>query len=153
MAFQKGHKKFGGRKRGSIRALDHPDGLVRLVAMMESEDPLITPELKLRAAIAVASFQHCKPTAPRAETFITRPIDYKAPETVEEARGTILTLGERLARAEISIEAHDALVNGLKAFLGDRAAEQERLLAQLQEDLGHNGRAHDLRQPGSPHQA
>jgi hypothetical protein len=94
-------------------------------------------------------FRFLRPSS-RWETFIG-PIDYKAPGTVEEARAAILALGERLAKGEISIEAHDALLNGIKAYLGDKAAEQQRQLDQLKEDLGHNG--YEFRQPGSQPQA
>ena len=54
---------------------------------------------------------------------------------VEEARALILKLGVRLARAEISVQAHDALINGLRAYLGDKAAEQEKILARLETSL------------------
>ena len=43
------------------------------------------------------------------QTFIG-PIDYTAPTTPEEARAMILDLGERVARNELSIEAHDVLL-------------------------------------------
>jgi hypothetical protein len=44
----------------------------------------------------------------------------------------ILTLGEQLAEGRIAAELHDSLVNGLKAFLGDKAAEQEKRLLELE---------------------
>jgi hypothetical protein len=70
-----------------------------------------------------------------AATFVG-PIDYAAPKTVEEARATILELGKRVARREISVDAHDSLVNGIKANLGDKAAEQQKKLDEL-EDANH----------------
>jgi hypothetical protein len=95
-------------------------------------------------------FRFLRLPLPRSETFIG-PIGYVRPRTPEEAREKVLELGEHLAKGEISIEAHDALVGGLRIYLGDRAAEQQRQLDQLREDLGLNG--HELYQPGSPHQA
>jgi hypothetical protein len=65
------------------------------------------------------------------QTFI-EPVDYTAPTTPEEARATILVLGERVARGELSIEAHAVLLDNLKAYLGDRAAEQQRMLDDLE---------------------
>src|SRR5580692_9309623 len=43
------------------------------------------------------------------QTFI-EPVDYMAPTTPEEARATILVLGERVARGELSVEAHSVLL-------------------------------------------
>jgi hypothetical protein len=80
-------------------------------------------------------FRHLRPPPPRPETFVG-PIDYARPETVEAARHRILDLGGRLAKHEISLEAHDALVNGLKAYLSDKAAEQERRLQALEAKAG-----------------
>jgi hypothetical protein len=71
------------------------------------------------------------------QTFI-EPVDYTAPATPEEARATILVLGERVARGELSIEAHAVLLDNLKAYLGDKAAEQERRVSEL-EDIVRNG--------------
>jgi hypothetical protein len=76
-------------------------------------------------------FRHLRPPLPRVEAFIG-PIDYTAPTTPEEARVMILVLGGRLARSEISLEAHNALLDNLKAYLGDKAAEQERRLSELE---------------------
>jgi hypothetical protein len=71
------------------------------------------------------------------QTFI-EPVDYRAPTTPEEARAMILVLGERVARGELSIEAHAVLLDNLKAYLGDRAAEQQRMLDDL-ENAVRNG--------------
>jgi hypothetical protein len=67
-------------------------------------------------------------TCAAAPRDVRRRIEYAAPKTVEEARSNILDLGERLARREISVEAHDALVNGIRTYLGDKAAEQQKNL-------------------------
>jgi hypothetical protein len=82
-----------------------------------NDDPTISPELRLRAAIGLAAYQHPEPTPPRAETFVG-PIDYSAQPTLEEARQAILGLGERMAKREISVAAHNAPVGGLRACLG-----------------------------------
>jgi hypothetical protein len=78
-------------------------------------------------------FRYMRPLR-RPETFLD-PADYKTPETPEEARAMIFRLSDRLAKGEISLEMHDALVNDLRAFLGDKAVEQERLLTKLENDL------------------
>ena len=97
---------------------------------MATNDGTITPDVRLRAATVLAMYQHSKPAPSHTEAFVT--VDgYAAPATVEEARALILGLGERLARGEISVIAHDALINGLKVFLADKAAEQEKILARL----------------------
>jgi hypothetical protein len=71
------------------------------------------------------------------QTFI-EPVDYMAPTTPEEARATILVLGERVARGELSVEAHSVLLDNLQAYLGDKAAEQERRVSEL-EDIVRKG--------------
>jgi hypothetical protein len=99
-------RKTGGRQKGVrnkktilVEPKPHPDGLDHLAAVMTaSDDPTITPELRLRAAIGLAAYQHPKPTPTRAETFIGPIVDYAAPRTADEARGIILELGERLAK-------------------------------------------------------
>jgi hypothetical protein len=79
-----------------------------------------------------------RPPPPRPETFIG-PIDYVRPSDVEGARAAILELGERTAKHEISVEAHDTLVSGLKVYLADKAAEQQRKLDELEEALRSGG--------------
>jgi hypothetical protein len=90
--------------------------------------------MRLRAAIGLAAYQSPNPTPPRTETFVG-PIGYAAPKTVEEARSAILALGERLAKCEISVEAHDSLISGLRAYLGDKAVEQQRALDRVEDSL------------------
>jgi hypothetical protein len=137
----KGGRKKGVRNKRTVAAASkaaHPDALDHLAAVMAAkDDPTITPELKLRAAIGLAAYQHPKPF-PLKETFVG-PIDYAAPKTVEEARRAILELGQRLAKGEIPVELHDALVGGLKAYLGDRAAEQQKKLDELEAALREAG--------------
>ena len=72
------------------------------------------------------------------QTFIG-PIDYVAPTSPEEARAMILALGERVARNELSIEAHAVLLDNLRAYLGDKAAEQQRTLDDLENAMRNGG--------------
>jgi hypothetical protein len=127
-----GGRKKGGRNKRTIAAEAYPDALAHIRAVMEAkDDPLITPDLKLRAAIALAQYQHSKPTSLKA----VEPVDYAPPQTVEESRAALLELGGRLAKGEIPVELHDALVNGIRAWLADHTAEQERRLSALENAL------------------
>ena len=72
------------------------------------------------------------------QTFI-EPVDYTAPTTPEEARAMILVLGERVAKGELSVEAHSVLLDNLQAYLGDKAAEQERRVSELEEIMRNRG--------------
>jgi hypothetical protein len=133
--------KGGARPAGSGRRKGSPnkgtERAKRLIA--EGDDKVIVDQVVNDAkagdhAARQVYFRFLRPPPPH-ETFIGPIEGYKAPETVEEARATILSLGERLARHEISVEAHDALVNGLKAYLGDKAAEQQKKLDELEDAL------------------
>jgi hypothetical protein len=44
----------------------------------------------------------------------------------------ILELGERLARGELSLEAHGALLDNLKAYFKNEATEQMKKLEELE---------------------
>jgi hypothetical protein len=152
MRFAKGKPKTGGRAKGQRNrrtieaAIAKTDALKYLSDLIESDDATINREFKVRAAIALAQYQQPKPAPARSETFVGL-ADYVAPTTPEEARALILTLGERLARREVSVEAHDCLVNGLKTFLGDVAADQERRLADLEELVRYGPPPEDEREP------
>jgi hypothetical protein len=74
------------------------------------------------------------------QTYVS-PIDYTAPATPEQARSLILALGERVARGVLSIEAHDVLVGGLRIYLGDKAAEQEKKLAAIERHIRYGAPA------------
>jgi hypothetical protein len=130
--FRKGRQKTGGRARGTP---NHNTVRERRL-ISEAADRRIVHKTVTEAEAGnpgaqALYYRFLRPSRPRPETFVG-PIDYVAPATVEEARARILELGARLARGEISIEAHDSLVGGLKAFLGDKAADQERRLADLE---------------------
>jgi hypothetical protein len=125
-------RRKGVRNKRTIAAAARPDALAHLTSVMTSTDGTITPDLKLRAAIALAQYQYPKP----APMYVA--VDgYEEPKTVEEARALILKLGTRLAKGEISVTAHDALVNGIRTYLGDKAAEQQRILDDLADSLRH----------------
>jgi hypothetical protein len=141
MPFVKGRRKTGGRTRGTrnrrtlaAQPQTHPDALEHLAGVVASKDPLITPELKVRAAAALAQYQHSKPAGPRPETFVT-PINFEVPRTIEEARERVLELGGHLAKGAISVELHDALIGGIRVYLSDRASEQQRRLDELEAAL------------------
>jgi hypothetical protein len=116
--------------------------------MAAKDDPTITPDLRLRAAIGLAAYQHPKPF-PLKETFVG-PIDYAAPKTVQEARAAILELGERMARREISVEAHDALINGIRTYL--RRPNNGRSSTSSKSSL-RSGDSSRARHSGEPPQA
>ena len=79
-------RKQGARNKRTIAAEAYPDALAHLTAVMTAkDDPLITPELKLRAAIGLAAYQRPKPAPSHTEAFVA--VDgYEEPKTVEEAR-------------------------------------------------------------------
>jgi hypothetical protein len=80
-------------------------------------------------------FKHLRPLPQR----FLGPIEYRAPRDVETARAMILELGEQLAASKIPAELHDSLINGLRTYLGDKAAEQQRKLDELEEALRQSG--------------
>jgi hypothetical protein len=122
-----------GRRKGSPNRTERARRLIS-----EADDKAIVRQVVKDAkannpAALSFYFRHLRPPPPK-ETFIG-PIDYVAPKTVDEARAAILELGERLAKREISLEAHDALINGIRTYLGDQAAEQRKKLDELEESL------------------
>jgi hypothetical protein len=136
--FKKGRQKTGGRAKGTPNHNTVRER--RLVADKDDRkiiDGVIEASKAGDASARVVYFRYVRPSSPRTGTFL-KPIDYKVPTTVDEAHAAILALGGRLAKGEISLEAHDALVGGLRAFLAAKAAEQQRELDRLKEDLGMN---------------
>ncbi len=76
-------RKKGARNKRTLAAAARPDALAHLEKIMTSTDGTITPDLKLRAAIALAQYQYPKPVP----TYVA--VDgYEEPKTVEEARTT-----------------------------------------------------------------
>jgi hypothetical protein len=134
-------RKTGGRRPGSLN--ESTKRRLRLLEAINEDDRKII-EGVIRDAKAgdhgarQLYFRYLRP-APPQEIFLAA-FHYAVPESVEVARNTILALGARLAEGEISLEAHNALVDNLRAFLADKAAEQQRLLETLEAD-------HELRNP------
>jgi hypothetical protein len=131
--FADGHAKVGGRRKGTPNKGTERER--RLIA--EGDDTEIVKQVIANAKAGDVEarrvyFRFLRPSRP--ETYIG-PIDYEAPKSVEEGRAVILELGERLVKREISVEAHDALVNGIRAYLGDKAAEQQKKLDELEDAL------------------
>ena len=141
MRFAKGKPRpaNAGRTKGvknkrTIAAEAHPDALDHLEKVMTSTDGTITPDLKLRAAIALAQYQHSKPTPSR----IGQPIDLEPPKSAQEARDAIARITSMIARAVIDGEHGSRIITGLEAFLSARAAELE---AEVEEHRAEEGEA------------
>ena len=131
MTFARGQPKpaNGGRKKGvrnkrTLAAEAKPDGLNHLIEVMTSTDPVITPDLKLRAAIALSQYQHPKPAPSKPAGT---PIALEPPKTAQEAREAIGRLTSMIAKAEIDGEHGARIIAGLEAYLSARAAELEAL--------------------------
>jgi hypothetical protein len=129
-------KKTGGRVKGTPNQVT--ERRRRLIEAIDADDKAIVDRVIAGAKVGEPEairtyFRYLRPP-PRSEMFLD-PTDYMTPETSEEAREAILKLSQRLAEGEISLEMHDALVNDLRAYLGDRAAEQQRKLDELEEAL------------------
>jgi hypothetical protein len=90
--------------------------------MAAKDDPTITPDLRLRAAIGLAQYQHPKPIPLRTAG---KPIDLEPPKSAQEARDAIARITSMIAKAEIDGEHGSRIIAGLEAFLGARAAELE----------------------------
>jgi hypothetical protein len=135
--FTKGAPKppNSGKRKGS-----HNKGTERARRLIfEADDKAIVDRVILGAKNGEPEplrvyFRYLRPPTPR----FLNPIDYTPPQSLEEARAAFLALGKRLMDGEIPLEAHDALIAGLKAYLGDMTAEQEKRLARL-EDLLRDG--------------
>ena len=123
-------RKTGGRKAGVrnkrsmlIPPVAGPDALEHLAAVMTAkDDPTITPDLRLRAAVALAQYQHPKPWSSRPAGH---PINLEPPKSAQEARDAIASITSMIAKAEVDGEHGSRIVAGLEAYLGARAAELE----------------------------
>jgi hypothetical protein len=132
MTFVRGGQKppNSGRKKGggNRRALVHPDALNHLAEVVASTDPLITPELKLRAAIGLAQYQHPKPTAPRGPTFAPTPFKLNDLVTLEDAGTETQRIAVAVASGKLDHDTGQFLVAAIRTFmdsLGAIKAEQE----------------------------
>jgi hypothetical protein len=133
--FKKGRQKTGGRAKGTP---NHNTVRERRLVADKDDRKIIDGVIEASKAgdpsARVVYFRYVRPASPRTGTFL-KPIDYKVPTTVDEAHAAILALGGRLAKGEISLEAHDAFVGGLRAFLASKAAEQQRQLDAIEAEL------------------
>src|SRR5271166_5506707 len=131
-------KKTGGRTKGvrnkrtiadafSATRAKYPDALIFLAGMMTSKKPNITPDLKLRAAIGLAVYQHPRPTSKAT----SKPIDLAPPKDAGEARAAIAGLVSRMARGEVDRDLALDVIGGLKAFLDSKVAELEMQVKAL----------------------
>jgi hypothetical protein len=138
MAFAKGQARppNSGRGKGTPnKATAHRR---RLLDAINTDDKIIIKRVIAEAkagdhAARQLYFRYLRPER-KPETYL-EPTEHKTPASVEEARAEILELSRRLTEGEISLETHDAKVNDLRIYLGDKAAEQERLLTKLEADL------------------
>jgi hypothetical protein len=141
--FAKGKPRHpnAGRKRGTrnkrTTAAEKLDtsGLAHLVKVLASEDPVFTPELKVRVAIALASYQQPKPTPLKPALF---PLNLKPPQSAQEARDSIAKIASMIAMGTIDGEHGARIVAALEAFLNAKAAELEEVVKRLvAEDAGN----------------
>ena len=138
--FTKGKPKTGGRRRGtSNRGTERARRLISEGDDKEIVDAIVRDAKNNDVEARRLYLRHLRPPPPR-ETFVG-PIDYTKPKTVEEARAALLELGVRLAKHEISVELHDSLIAGIKAYLADRTVEQEERLMRIEDTLRRRGSA------------
>jgi hypothetical protein len=131
MSFTRGRTKTGGRGPGgrNKRTLaaapkTYVDALEYLSTVVTAtDDSTITPDLRLRAAIALAQYQRPKPTS--LKPVPGQPIDLEPPKNAQEARDAIARITSMIAKAEIDGEHGARVIAGLEAFLSARAAELE----------------------------
>ena len=124
-------RKKGSRNKHTIAAASafastsqYPDALAYLAKVMTSaNDPLVTPDMRLRAATVLAQDQAPRPFPLRQVTGA--PFDFALPKTAQEARDLIAELTSKMAREEIDREYAGDVIAGLKAFLDARAADLE----------------------------
>ena len=143
MVFAPGQPKIGGRKPGvrnkkTVAARERADALDFIEKVVATDDGTITSDVRLRAAATLARYEHPQPSPSRTETYVEIR-GYVAPTTAIEAGQTLIALGEKLARGEISVEAHDALTGSLQTFLSSKAIDQEKRLAEIEETLRQDG--------------
>jgi hypothetical protein len=124
--FKKGRTKTGGRPPGGR----NKQTLRRAAAALEGDGILSEIVRKAKEGSVEHEKLYVRALLPRPETFLG-PFDYTAPVTVDDARLQILTLGERVVRGELSVEAHDVILKGLRLYLGDVAAEEQLRLAAI----------------------
>jgi hypothetical protein len=134
MKFAKGRAKTGGRVKGTpnkgpkkrrpkIR-IEAAPRRSKTTETAPNADAAIIDEIIAQALAGSVDHQRLFLRYLRVAERYLAPIEYVAPSNEVEARQTILVLGDRVARGEISIEAHETLLSGLRLFLGMAAAEK-----------------------------
>jgi hypothetical protein len=127
-------RKTGGRRPGSrnkktifVTPKTYPDGLDHLAAVIASTDGTATPDMKLKAAIAIAAYQHAKPAPSRHPTPFELP-RIEGPADLPRAAQAVLAAA---AKGDLALgDANDAIgiLNGLR-----QTYETADLAAQLRE--------------------
>jgi hypothetical protein len=132
----KSGRKRGGRNKRTIAAEKIGiSGLDHLVKVLASDDPVFTPELKVRVAIALTAYQQPKPTPLKPAL---PPLDLKPPQSAQEARDSIARIASMIAMGTIDGEHGARIVVALEAFLNAKAAELEEVVKRLvAEDAGN----------------
>jgi hypothetical protein len=154
--FQPGHQKVGGRKKGAYyaKALVHPDALIHLAETVASKDPNVTPDLKVRAAAALAQYQHPRPTASKQPFFTPKPFAFTRPTTLEEAGTETLRVAEVVALGELDHDTGTFVISALRTFIEAVVGiktEREIALADLAKGSGAgNGNGSHYPLPPSP---
>jgi hypothetical protein len=153
--FQPGRRKTGGRKKGSYnaKALVHPDALIHLAQTVASKDPNVTPDLKVRAAAALAQYQHPKPTAPKQPFFTPKPFAFTRPTTLEEAGAETLRVAEVVALGELDHDTGTFVISALRTYIEAMVGiktEREITLADLAKSANNNGSHYPSAFPPSP---
>ena len=137
MPFTRGKAKTGGRRPGArnkrtLAAEAKPKAIDHLEMVMTSQEPTITPDLKLRAAIALAQYQNSRPTPLKP---VTQPISFEPPSNAQEARDIIVSITTAIARNEVDGEHGSRVIAGLEAYLAAKAAENEKRIQALEAAL------------------
>jgi hypothetical protein len=83
---------------------------------MTSTDPLITPELKMRAATALAAYQHSRPIGARPPTFTPTPFELHPIATLKEASEEMLRIAGVVAAGALDHDTGQFLIATIKAF-------------------------------------
>jgi hypothetical protein len=139
----KGRPKTGGRRAGTPnkktiaraaaalkRPESHVDALRFLSRIVRGRRPNLTEELRTRAAIALASYQHPHPTPPRAPTFAPKPFNLNKLTTLEDAGAEAQRIAAAVAAGELDHDTGTLLVNAVRTFMDSTAAiKAEREIA------------------------
>jgi hypothetical protein len=107
-------RRAGTPNRRTIQPKTYPDALEHLASVMTSKSPLVTAELKTRAAIGLAAYQHCKPAGPKAATFAPKPFGFRKPTTMAEANAETTRVAEAVAAGELDHDTGQFLLAAIR---------------------------------------